>query len=125
MITMSSSGSFKKTDKALHMMSEGKMFDVLNHYGQLGVTALSSATPRETGETASSWGYELGRARSRYTISFYNTHRENDVLIAVILQYGHGTGTGGYVQGIDYINPVARPLFDKIVNDIWRQVTHG
>ena len=125
MITISSPGSFKKTDKALHMMSKGEMFKVLDRYGQQGVNALSSATPIDTGETAHSWGYELGRKGSRYTISYYNTHRENDVLIAVIIQYGHGTGTGGYVQGIDYINPVVRPIFDRIVEDIWRQVTHG
>lgn len=125
MIYATSHGSFDKTTNFLKFLQNGSLFDSLDHYGRLGVDALSSATPVDTGETAHSWGYQLGRERGRYSISWFNTHREDGVNIAVIIQYGHGTGTGGWVEGRDYINPAMRPLFDKIVDDIWRQVMNG
>ncbi|MET0787477.1 MAG: HK97 gp10 family phage protein, partial [Paenisporosarcina sp.] len=121
MITAKSSGSFKNTTSFLEYMKAGTVFKSLDHYGRIGVDALSRATPRDTGETANSWGYQIGHENGIYSISWYNTHREGFVNIAVIIQYGHGTGTGGYVEGIDYINPAIRPIFEKIVNDIWRQ----
>jgi hypothetical protein len=101
------------------------MFSVLDRYGREGVRILSSATPKETGETAHSWEYKVTHQVGKHTISWSNTHKEDGVNIAVIIQYGHGTGTGGYVEGIDYINPALRPLFDRIADDIWRQVRNG
>lgn len=125
MIYATSQGTFDKTTKFLEMMKSGKVYDILNSYGQQGVDALSSATPQDSGETAHSWGYQVNYSKSRASISWFNTHREGRVNIAVILQYGHGTGTGGYVQGRDYINPAMRPIFDKILTDVWKAVTNG
>lgn len=102
-----------------------RVFNVLDKYGRMGADLLSKATPRDTGETAGSWTYRVTHSTGRHAINWYNTHIEDGVNIAVILQYGHGTGTGGYVQGIDYINPVMRPLFQQIADDVWRQVTNG
>jgi hypothetical protein len=125
MIYATSQGDFKKTTSFLEFLKSGKMFDVLNSYGRQGVDALSRATPIDTGETAHSWGYQTEIRRDKASISWYNTHRESNVNIAVIIQYGHGTGTGGYIAGRDYINPAIRPIFDKILSDVWRQVTNG
>lgn len=125
MISVTSSGSFTKIDTFLNAMKSGKPFQDFDRYGRQGVDALSRVTPRETGRAATSWGYQVGHTKGSHSISWYNTDREGGVNVAVILQYGHGTGTGGYVQGRDYINPAMRPLFDKIVADIWRQVTNG
>ena len=125
MIYRTSHGDFKKTTKFLEFMKSGDVFDNLDKYGRQGVDALSSATPRDTGETAQSWGYKVSHNKGYYAIDWFNTHKEGAVNIAVIIQYGHGTGTGGWVEGRDYINPVIRPLFDRIVEDIWRQVTNG
>jgi len=125
MIYVTSHGDFKKTTKFLEFMKSGDLYDNLDRYGRQGVDALSRATPRDTGETAQSWGYQVGHTNGRYSISWFNTHKESGVNIAVIIQYGHGTGTGGWVEGRDYINPAIQPLFDKIVDDIWRQVKNG
>lgn len=125
MISATSSGSFDKTMKFLTFMQTNRIFNVLDRYGPVGVNLLSSATPRDTGETAQSWKYTVTHAAGKHALNFYNTHVEDGVNIAIIIQYGHGTGTGGYVEGIDYINPVVRPLFDKILDDVWRQVTNG
>lgn len=96
---------------------------VLDAYGREGVAALASATPVDSGKTASSWRYEIQQESGSVTISFCNTNIQNGVPIAIILQYGHGTGTGGWVQGRDYIDPAIRPVFDKIANEAWREVT--
>jgi hypothetical protein len=125
MISAVDSGSFTKTMKFLELMKSDRIFNVLNHYGPVGVNLLSSATPRRTGETAHLWDYKVVHQNGRHILSWGNTHVEDGVNIAVIIQYGHGTGTGGYVEGIDYINPALRPLFEQILNDIWRQVTNG
>jgi hypothetical protein len=125
MISRSSDGNFDKTLNFLVFMKSGDLFKQLDHYGRVGVDALSSASPVDTGLMSQSWGYQLGHEKGKYSISWFNTDREGGVNIAVIIQYGHGTGTGGYVQGRDYINPAMRPIFDKIVADIWRQVTNG
>lgn len=106
-------------------MQGGRIFNVLDHYGRQGVDLLSNATPRRTGLAAQSWEYDVTHSPGRHVISWSNSDNEGGVNVAVIIQYGHGTGTGGYVEGIDYINPALRPLFDKIVEDIWRQVTNG
>lgn len=118
-------GSYKKTESYLENLQGNKFYVDFDHYGRMGVDALSSATPIDTGETAHSWGYEVKHEKDRHTIYWFNTHTHNGVHIAIILQYGHGTGTGGWVDGQDYINPALRPLFDKMVDDIWRQVING
>lgn len=125
MFKVTSSGDFAKTTKFLKFLQSGDLYRSMDAYGRRGVDALSSATPHDTGETAQSWGYQTGRQNGRYSISWFNTHVESGVNIAVIIQYGHGTGTGGWVEGRDYINPAMRPIFDKILDDMWRQVKNG
>jgi hypothetical protein len=122
-ISFSSKGSFSKTENFIAKMSRGEMFQILDGFGRQGVAALASATPKESGETAGAWGYTISRGISRTTITWTNSHIVNGVPIAVILQYGHGTGTGGYVQGRDYINPAINPVFDKIADQAWKAVT--
>lgn len=125
MIRATSSGNFARTLGFLETVKPQKLFANLERFGQRGVDALSSATPSETGETANSWGYKILRTKGRYSLIWYNTHVDDGVNVAIIIQYGHGTGTGGYVQGRDYINPAMRPIFDQILEDVWRQVTNG
>lgn len=96
---------------------------VLDKYGRAGVSALSSATPVESGLAASSWYYEIERGKGFVRIIFGNSDVENGFPVAIMLQYGHGTGTGGWVEGRDYINPAIQPIFDKIAADAWREVT--
>lgn len=97
--------------------------NILHKYGQLGVQALSLATPLDSGETATSWNYEIEQDGDTITLAWNNTHVNHGVNIAVILQYGHGTGTGGYVVGRDYINPALRPIFDDIADAVWKEVS--
>ena len=104
-------------------MAHGDIYSGLDKYGMTGVDALSSATPHESGLTASSWKYRVVRDKNHPRIEWYNTNVHHGAVIAVLLQYGHGTGTGGYVQGRDYINPAIRPVFDKIADDVWKEVT--
>lgn len=125
MITFESSGDFKNTRSFLDRILRGGIFDGLDHFGQLGVDALSSATPRASGETAQSWGYRILRGKSSVTIEWYNTNVIEGKQIAILIQYGHGTGTGGYVAGRDFINPAMKPIFDKIIEDVWKKVNHG
>lgn len=122
-IVFSDSGSTARTQAFLKKMQSGDMLYGLDSLAQQGVMALSSATPVETGLTAASWSYEISSDRSKTTISWLNTNRENGVNVAVILQYGHATGTGGYVSGYDYINPAIKPIFDYIASEVWRKVT--
>lgn len=123
--SMSSSGSFKNTEAFLNRMLNNDIFAGLSSYGQKGVEALSSATPTESGETAGSWGYEIVKNRGEYSIVWTNSHVVDGVPIAIILQYGHGTGTGGYVEGRDYINPAIQPIMDQIALDVWKVVTNA
>ncbi len=116
-------GDFKKTDRFLNKMKKQDYLKVLNKYGQIGVQALSNATPVDSGTTAVSWNFEVKTSRTGATIYWTNSNINRGVNIAVILQYGHGTGTGGYVQGRDYINPAMRPVFDKIADEAWKEVT--
>lgn len=123
MIKISHKGDFTKTTRFL---KNAKMFDprkVLDRYGRAGVAALSAATPVDTGLTAASWSYEITVSSGSYEIRFNNSNIQNGVPIAIILQYGHGTGTGGWVEGRDYINPAIQPIFDKIADEAWREVT--
>lgn len=124
MITFRQKGNFSKLSKFLEKQkSAADVTAILNKFGQAGVAALSSATPVDSGETASSWRYEIKVSNGRYTLDFLNSNIVDGVPIAVIIQYGHATGTGGWVEGRDYINPAIQPLFDKIADDAWKEVT--
>ena len=123
MIKFEQKGDFKKLNSFLEKSKNVFKVGDLDRYGREGVNALSSVTPRDTGETARSWEYKINRTKDRITIEFHNSNIQNGVPIAVIIQYGHATEDGGYVQGRDYINPVIRPLFDKMANDIWKEVS--
>lgn len=117
-------GDFSKTTNWLKKRRRLKFLSNLNKYGDMGVTALSQATPVDTGKTASSWGYTIEQdSPGSIKIVWTNSNVNNGVNIAVIIQYGHGTGTGGYVQGIDYINPAMKPVFEKIAKAAWEEVT--
>lgn len=123
MITFESKGSFGKTETFLRKVLSYKFMQRMNKYGEMGVAALSSATPVESGKTARSWGYKVVPKKNSIAIVWTNSNVVSGVPIAIILQYGHGTGTGGFVQGIDYINPAMKPVFDKISQDFWREVS--
>ena len=117
------SGGFTKTERFLNRMKRREYLNVLDEFGREGVQTLRNATPVESGLTAESWDYEIKRTRDYTEIVWTNSNINDGVPIAVILQYGHGTGTGGYVQGRDYINPAIRPVFDKIAEKAWKVVT--
>lgn len=123
MITFRQKGDFSKLTRFFERAKEAVHLGELDKYGREGVAALASATPVDTGETASSWYYEIENRDGVAKIKFCNSHIHDGVPIAIILQYGHGTGTGGWVEGRDYINPAIRPIFDRIANDVWREVT--
>jgi hypothetical protein len=125
LIKISSEGDFSKTIKFLEKMEKFKVEHILEKYGSKGVSALSSATPIDSGLTASSWTYVVEVKSESATIHWMNTNVNKGVNIAVILQYGHGTGTGGYVQGRDYINPAMRSIFDQIAEEAWREVVNA
>lgn len=125
MISIKTSGSTAKLEKFIHFVTNGDLFRNLEHYGTMGVSALASATPVDSGLTASSWTYEIVRSRGQYSIRWHNTNVVNGLPVAILIQYGHGTGTGGWVQGRDFINPVIQPIFDQIANDVWEQVRRG
>jgi hypothetical protein len=123
MISFRQKGDFSKTTRYLERVKNAMRIGELDKYGREGVAALASATPVDTGLTASSWYYQIENKKGSITISFFNSNIQNGVPIAIILQYGHGTGTGGWVQGRDYINPAIQPIFDKIAENAWREVT--
>lgn len=123
MITFRQKGDFSKLTRYLERAKEAVKLGNLDKYGREGVAALTSATPIDSGKTANSWYYKIENANGSATISFYNSNVNEGVPIAIILQYGHGTGTGGWVQGRDYINPAIQPVFDKIAENAWREVT--
>lgn len=123
MISFRQKGDFSKLTRYMEKAKSAVKLSNLDKYGKQGVSALSSATPVDTGKTANSWYYEIEYAKDSVTITFNNSNIQNGVPIAVILQYGHGTGTGGWVQGRDYINPAIRPVFDNIAKEAWEEVT--
>lgn len=123
MVTFKQKGDFSKLTRYLEKAKEAARVGILDRYGREGVKALESATPVDSGLTASSWRYEIEHKNGRATLSFLNSNVQDEVPIAIILQYGHATGNGGWVEGRDYINPVAQPLFDKIANEAWKEVT--
>lgn len=122
MVTFRQKGDFKKLNGFLERVKEGFNIGILNRYGEEGVRALAEATPKDTGLTASSWQYRIIRGSGRVSIAFENTNIQNGVPIAIILQYGHATRNGGYVEGIDYINPAVRPIFERIAEEAWEEV---
>jgi hypothetical protein len=123
LITFRQKGDFSKASRYFERLKEAAKLGVLDKYGREGVAALASATPTETGLTASSWTYEIERKGNSVSIVYKNSNINKGVPIAVILQYGHGTGTGGWVQGRDYINPAIQPVFDRIADEAWKEVT--
>ena len=123
MISFRQKGDFSKSTGFLKKVKNGARLNDLDKYGREGVAALASATPTDTGRTASSWFYQIVRKDNSVSIEYHNSNIQNGVPIAIILHYGHGTGTGGWVQGRDYINPAIRPIFDKMANEAWREVT--
>ena len=123
MISIRHKGDYGKLTRYLEKAKASARLSILDKYGKTGVDALSSATPVDTGLTARSWYYKVEHKNGSAIISFCNSNVQNGVPIAIILQYGHGTRNGGWVQGRDYINPAIQPIFDEIVNDAWKEVT--
>lgn len=126
MIGFTTQGDWAKTESWLKgLTNRSRILAELEKYGKAGVAALSAATPVESGLTAASWTYEVTQGAEGYSIVWRNTHHVGGTSVAILLQYGHGTGTGGYVQGRDYINPAIRPIFDQIADGVWKVVTSG
>jgi len=124
MITFTSKGSWKDTDKFLAaMVQDDYITSQLDAAGRAGVQALASATPSETGLAAHSWSYEIIKGKSSWSVVWRNSDTAEGVPVVILLQYGHATGTGGYVQGRDFINPAIRPIFDQISDSVWKAVT--
>lgn len=125
MITFRHKGDFSKTSRYLTRVKSGVSDRVLQKYGEEGVAALESATPFDTGLTARSWYYTIERTQSTISITFCNSNIQNGVNVAIILQYGHGTRNGGWVEGVDYINPAIRPILEKISQEAWEEVINA
>lgn len=122
MISFKQKGDFKKLTSYLERIKGVVNLSELDRFGKEGVEALANATPKDTGLTANSWYYKIERNRDSFSISFHNSNVNDGVPIAIILQYGHGTRNGGWVEGRDYINPAIQPIFDKIAEEAWKEV---
>jgi len=116
------SGNFKKTYRYLDRISKAIQDANFSKYAQMGVEALRAATPKDTGKTSESWSYDIIKDKDSVTIGWKNSNEKDGVNIAVILQYGHGTKNGGYVKGIDYINPAMKPIFERLAKEAWEEV---
>ena len=123
MIVIKHRGNFDNTERFLKKAAKADYLAILEKYGREGVAALALATPVDSGKTSSSWGYEIHSSRGSFSIAWTNSNVQDGVPIAIVIQYGHATRNGGYVQGRDFINPAIRPIFDKIANEAWREVT--
>lgn len=123
MITFKQKGDFKKLESFLQKSLKNNHLSILDKYGHMGVKALQEATPVDTGKTAESWYYNIERTNKGFKIVFGNKNVNDGVPIAIILQYGHGTGTGGWVEGRDYINPAIQPVFDQMAEELWKETT--
>ncbi len=123
MVYFVTGGSTKKTEDFLRRITQGNIYQGLEALAAEGVNALASATPIESGLAANSWGFVVERSKKSTTITWTNSDVENGFPVAIMIQFGHGTGTGGYVHGQDYINPAIRPIFDRIVDKVWKVVT--
>ena len=121
-ITIVQKGDFNTTEAYLERLKRQEQYRILSKYGSLGVAALSNATPVDSGLTAASWSYTIVQRKGYYSIRWHNSNHVNGIPVAVLIQYGHGTGTGGYVQGRDYIMPAIRPIFEQIAAEAWREV---
>lgn len=121
-ITLRSSGQFKNARRWLKKLHEAEFLKSLDSYGKAGVDALAAVTPKRSGMTASSWSYRIDHGADGASITWTNSNRNEGYNIAILIQYGHGTGSGGYVQGCDYINPTMKPIFDEIKEQIWQEV---
>lgn len=123
-IKIKEKGSFKNSEKLLVKVANSDFpMDKLRLYGEKGVKALYEATPKDTGETARHWRYEITKTKNKVSISWINDYSPYFVQVAVLIQYGHATKNGGWIEGIDYINPALAPIFDEIENDVWKEVT--
>lgn len=122
-IKVTSSGSFKNTESFLKRAQQQTYLTVLDRYGALGVNILSKSTPKDTGVAAGSWSYEIIKRNGYYSVRWRNSDLVDGVPVVILLQYGHATGNGGYVQGRDFINPAIQPIFDQMVADFWKEVT--
>lgn len=122
MIRLKASGDYSKATRYLERLRETAKIGILDKYGRKGVSALADATPKDTGLTAASWAYRIEQRKGGASLQFYNTNIQNGCPIAIILQYGHGTRNGGYVQGRDYINPAVQPIFDEMAEELWKEV---
>lgn len=124
MISFRHSGNFKNTERFFKRAPNVNYKKILDFYGKVGVRALEKATPADTGLTASSWEYSYTITKDYISLAWNNTNQENGVPIAILLQYGHGTRNGGYVQGRDYINPALKPIFDNLAEQAWKEITN-
>lgn len=124
-ISVTQKGNFKKTNRFLHNLIEHHYMDRMRFYGELGVEELRRATPQDSGETAKSWSYEIVEEKGTTSIYWKNDHYNNGVNIAIILQYGHATRNGAWVEGTDYINPALKPIFDRMAQEAWKEVVSG
>lgn len=122
-LSITQKGDFAKTDSFLHTIRQVHYRHKLEKYGRKGVEALREATPKESGKTADSWSYVIEEEPGKTSVYWKNSNVNKGVMIAIILQYGHGTRNGGYVQGVDYINPALRPIFDAMADEVWKEVT--
>lgn len=122
MLTFESKGDFKNTERFLKKMSTLEINAALQALGRRGVQALANGTPKDSGLAANSWGFEITRSKRSSSITWTNNDIEQGFPVAIMLQYGYATGTGGYVAGIDYINPAIQPIFDEIADDLWKVV---
>ena len=122
-VTIKQRGNFNNSERWLKRITHRDFASKLADYGELGVAALYENTPYDTGATARAWRYEISRSPERVTISWVNDNRPYGVPVAVIIQYGHATRNGGWVEGIDYINPALRPVFEEISDKLWKEVT--
>lgn len=123
MIKLTHEGDFSKLQKFLNNITNRKYLNILSKYGQEGVAALAAATPVDSGLTASSWNYEIVDDGTHTELVWTNSNVNKGHNIAILLQYGHGTGTGGYVVGRDYINPALAPVFDRMAKELWKEVS--
>ena len=122
MIHIRQKGDFKNLSSFLEKTKEKLNLGLLDKYGREGVAALQAATPKDTGKTSESWYYKIERKNGSVSLTFHNSNQNKGVPIAIILQYGHATGNGGYVEGVDYINRALRPIFNKIAEEAWKEV---
>lgn len=125
MIAFKTTGSWDRTERFLRRAQEDRIRRILDKYGREGVRALQGATPVDSQETANSWEYEIKKESNGWSIIWSNTHVVDGTPVVILLQYGHATGTGGYVQGRDFINPAMKPIFDRICDEAWKEATSG